>query len=48
MKLAFEARPTEVANRGRLHYERRISQQRAADKRRVKRKSDIDWRKEQQ
>lgn len=37
-----------VCNTGRMHYERRIAQQRAADKRRVKRKSDIDWKKEQE
>lgn len=33
---------------GREHYERRIAQQRAADKRRVKRREDIDWKKEQE
>ena len=33
---------------GREHYERRIAQQRAADKRRVKRKEDIDWRKDEE
>jgi len=31
---------------GREHYERRIAQQRAADKRRVKRKHEYDWKKE--
>lgn len=35
-------------NTGRMHYERRIAQQRAADKRRVKRKEDIDWKKEEE
>lgn len=33
---------------GREHYERRIAQQRAADKRRVKRRDDYDWKKEAQ
>lgn len=32
---------------GQIHAERRLAQQRAADKRRVKRKSDIDWKKDQ-
>lgn len=32
---------------GREHAERRLAQQRAADKRRVKRVEDIDWRKDQ-
>lgn len=38
----------EEVSSGREHYERRIAQQRAADKRRVKRKDDIDWKKEEQ
>lgn len=37
-----------VCNAGRMHYERRIAQQRAADKRRVKRKEDIDWKRDRQ
>jgi hypothetical protein len=35
-----------VCNTGRMHNERRVAQQRAADKRRVRRKQDIDWKKE--
>ena len=31
---------------GQQHYERRIAQQRAADKRRVKDKHDYDWKQE--
>ena len=31
---------------GQAHYERRIAQQRAADKRRVKRREDYNWKKE--
>ena len=45
MKLTNEVCPTEVA--GRAHYERRIAQQRAADRRHVKRRDDYDWKKEQ-
>lgn len=37
-----------VCNAGRMHYERRIAQQRAADKRRLKDKHDYDWKREQQ
>lgn len=42
--VCFNEKEEEMSS-GREHYERRISQQRAADKRRVKRKHDYDdWK----
>jgi hypothetical protein len=38
----------EKVSAGSEHYERRIAQQRAADKRRIKGVEDIDWKKEHQ